>query len=211
MKRLLLAAIAACAVGAAAAAQAAVITPAYEYTDAALLTEGSAYTLGFAFSLGSAVTLDALGVWEDDLGHSHQVGIWDASNTLVASATVLSTDVVSGHFRWASVSPIVLAAGTYVIGAQYVGGSGGVFASDAQGVTTAPGFTWLGDRQTGGAGLNQPTYQNNNYGTNGIPYANLSFTGGGGGVPEPATWAMMIVGFGLAGAALRGRRTVTAA
>jgi hypothetical protein len=28
---------------------------------------------------------------------------------------------------------------------------------------------------------------------------------GGGAVPEPATWAMMIVGFGLAGAALRRR------
>lgn len=31
-----------------------------------------------------------------------------------------------------------------------------------------------------------------------------------GGVPEPATWAMMIAGFGLAGATLRRRRTVEA-
>lgn len=30
---------------------------------------------------------------------------------------------------------------------------------------------------------------------------------GTGGVPEPSTWAMMIVGFGLAGASLRRRRT----
>lgn len=34
---------------------------------------------------------------------------------------------------------------------------------------------------------------------------------GGVGVPEPTTWAMMISGFGLAGAALRRRRTVVAA
>jgi hypothetical protein len=33
----------------------------------------------------------------------------------------------------------------------------------------------------------------------------------GGGVPEPATWALMISGFGLAGAALRRRRTAVAA
>lgn len=32
-----------------------------------------------------------------------------------------------------------------------------------------------------------------------------------GGVPEPATWALMISGFGLAGAALRRRRAVAAA
>jgi hypothetical protein len=30
--------------------------------------------------------------------------------------------------------------------------------------------------------------------------------GAGGGVPEPATWAMMIIGFGMIGAALRRRR-----
>jgi hypothetical protein len=33
---------------------------------------------------------------------------------------------------------------------------------------------------------------------------------GGGAVPEPATWALMISGFGLAGSALRSRRRVTA-
>jgi hypothetical protein len=32
-----------------------------------------------------------------------------------------------------------------------------------------------------------------------------------GGVPEPATWALMIGGFGLAGASLRRRRAVTSA
>jgi hypothetical protein len=34
---------------------------------------------------------------------------------------------------------------------------------------------------------------------------------GGGAVPEPASWALMISGFGLAGAALRRRRTAVAA
>lgn len=30
--------------------------------------------------------------------------------------------------------------------------------------------------------------------------------GGPGGVPEPATWALLVVGFGTAGAAMRARR-----
>ena len=30
--------------------------------------------------------------------------------------------------------------------------------------------------------------------------------GGGGGVPEPATWAMMLIGFGIVGGAVRGRK-----
>jgi len=34
--------------------------------------------------------------------------------------------------------------------------------------------------------------------------------GGGGGVPEPAAWGMLIGGFGLAGAAMRTRRTKVA-
>jgi hypothetical protein len=37
-----------------------------------------------------------------------------------------------------------------------------------------------------------------------------AFTGGGGAVPEPASWAMLIAGFGLVGAVARRRRVVTA-
>ena len=34
----------------------------------------------------------------------------------------------------------------------------------------------------------------------------FSFTLPGGGVPEPATWAMMLIGFGIVGGAIRGRK-----
>lgn len=46
----------------------------------------------------------------------------------------------------------------------------------------------------------------------GLAYDDFSFTvdgGGTGGVPEPASWAMLIAGFGLMGGALRRRRTAT--
>jgi hypothetical protein len=41
--------------------------------------------------------------------------------------------------------------------------------------------------------------------------ATFTLVRGGSAVPEPATWAMMISGFGMAGVALRRRRTAVAA
>lgn len=49
---------------------------------------------------------------------------------------------------------------------------------------------------------------------NGQPFlaaVTTTFEGAVGGVPEPASWALMISGFGLAGAALRARRRLVAA
>lgn len=40
--------------------------------------------------------------------------------------------------------------------------------------------------------------------------SHLVFFGTPGGIPEPATWAMMIAGFGLTGAAMRRRKLATA-
>ena len=46
---------------------------------------------------------------------------------------------------------------------------------------------------------------------NSTDYEKLVFTNAGAVVPEPASWAMLIAGFGLVGAAARRRRAVTAA
>ncbi|WP_303810224.1 PEPxxWA-CTERM sorting domain-containing protein [Sandarakinorhabdus limnophila] len=42
-------------------------------------------------------------------------------------------------------------------------------------------------------------------------YEKLVFTNSGTVVPEPASWAMLIAGFGLVGAVARRRRAATAA
>ncbi len=39
---------------------------------------------------------------------------------------------------------------------------------------------------------------------------NFTFDGPGGGIPEPATWALMVFGFGITGAAMRSRRRAVA-
>jgi hypothetical protein len=57
-------------------------------------------------------------------------------------------------------------------------------------------------------GVDSGIYTNGGYGGGSAPTLQLT---SGAAVPEPATWAMMITGFGLAGATLRRRRTVAAA
>jgi hypothetical protein len=49
------------------------------------------------------------------------------------------------------------------------------------------------------------------YGQKGGSYAGTFNFGTSSAVPEPATWAMMIMGFGLAGVAMRRQRKVTVA
>ncbi len=45
----------------------------------------------------------------------------------------------------------------------------------------------------------------------GTQYRNYAFRADGGAVPEPATWGLMILGFGLSGVALRSRRRMAIA
>ena len=65
--------------GAAAPAQAGVITPAVQYTTITNDSDTRPFTLGYSFSLSGPVTVNALGVWDDGFGNSHQVGIWNSS------------------------------------------------------------------------------------------------------------------------------------
>jgi hypothetical protein len=194
------AAAVACLAVTAGAASAAVITPAYEFTNLTPLTDDRPFTLGFEFSLSSAETVSALGYTTVGFTSDQQVGIWNSSGTLLTSTTVTTADPVVGHFAWASIPSIVLGPGTYTIGGTY---ETGLFASGATGVSSIPGFTWIKDEQLYGSGLNLPTESYGSYGTDGIPQVDFSVGPATTGVPEPATWALMLVGVGMAGGALR--------
>ncbi|MEO9213998.1 MAG: PEPxxWA-CTERM sorting domain-containing protein [Caulobacteraceae bacterium] len=98
------------------------------------------------------------------------------------------------------VGTVALSAGTYYFAVQ---GVSSVFDTYlGQGVTNAGaaeshdgGVTW------------SPGYE----GIGGVSVELFGTGGGGGGVPEPATWAMMLIGFAGVGFAMRGRRTAATA
>ncbi len=176
---------------------AAAFVPVVEYSSSSTLTDSRPFTLGYQFTTSVSYDVNALAYWFDDLGHDHQVGIWDSTGTLIVSTTVLSADPVQDHFQYHSIPDTILAPGTYTIGGEFLGNND-PFPSDAIGVVTDPGFTWVTAEQLLGSGLNFPTNSFNGYGQNGILAANFSI--GSGTVPEPSTLLLVAAAFlGLRG------------
>lgn len=115
-------------------------------------------------------------------------------------------------------------AGTFLygLGMWNVGGDDRLVLSfyDAQNVlmesvTSSPSFGFFGIVNSAGASRAQVNFvEGNTYAPTDDwqTAARSSFDSGGAapGVPEPATWALMISGFGIAGAALRRRRATVA-
>jgi hypothetical protein len=164
---------------------------------------GATLTIGWLFSVDRDIAVTALGVFddfEDGLFFAAPVGIWDMQGQLLTSAVVPKDQLgaLQDGFRYTSIAPFHLKSGEhYVIGAFYAGD----FAA-----TLGPGE---------GAFNPHVHFEGNRFAnTNaflfpGMPDEEAPFAGPNfqaTGIPEPASWALMIAGFGLAGVALRGRR-----
>jgi hypothetical protein len=209
MKRLLLSALACAAL--AAPASAAIVTLDFEGI-ADLSPVGSFYAPDYIFSPATLALIDA------DAGGSGNFANEPSPNTVMffldASNAVL--DVTNGFTTGFSFfySSSTAASVTVYDGP---GGTGNVLATLnllAQGFDNCSGdpngsfcnWTAVGVLFSGtaysidfGGTANQTGFDNITFGSD--------KPGGGGTVPEPATWAMMILGFGLVGSAARRRRT----
>lgn len=194
-----------------------VATPAFADAPAVTVTgtpgalANGPYTLGYAFSTSQTFSVSGLGLFDadsDGLASAHDVGIWDAAGNLLASTTVgagASGSLVSG-FRFSSVTPFNILAGTYRVGAVFLDGSDFNFFGGDGVLTPATGVTFLSGAYANGATLADPTTL-----AGGAPAyigGNVLLGNPTAAVPEPATWGMMLLGFGAAGYAMRRRAKV---
>lgn len=153
-------------------------------------------TVGWIFETTQTVTISQLGIWDfqmDGLLADHQVGIFDASGNLLVETTVqagmaspLDGPVIGGgQWRYEDISPLMLAAGTYTIGALY--NNNDVFESDAEFVTTSPALIFGEERfNSEGDGFGFPTQS---VGRIGVFGPNFNFTG----IPEPNMSAIAVL------------------
>ena len=169
-------------------------------------------TVAMNFSVNTATTFNLLGVF--DAGSNGiigpvSVGVYNATTQLFVSPVVTFTNFAnSSAYATQRVTPFLLAAGNYQLAAWGFSGTDNNYNSifTANHPTSAITFGSLGGRLTA-------TSVAYSVGTPGdfatIMEQSATRYGAGtlGIVPEPATWAMMLSGFGMIGFAMRRRNT----
>ena len=163
------------------------------------------FTIGYVIAFASNVDVMTLGYVDVDgeatpLSQSHDLGIWDLSGNLLASASVAPDDAFRAGYRYADLAaPLGLVAGRYVIGG-FTGSDLEPFSVSK--ATTSPGVSVLAADELF---LPYPFVGNglfSSLGTLAFPdngyvefnwIANLEYDAVGG-VPEPSTLALLTLG-----------------
>lgn len=195
-------------VGSASFAQAAPLS-ALTFTGQIFSTATITSTRGYSFNVGNTgMVATHLSLWDrdgDGLDVAHEVGLWNPSGVLIASATIpagVAAPLVDG-FRIVDIPDVALPIGDgYVVGGLFVAPTLDNLAFGLTGIVTAPGITYVD-------GL----YINNGIASLTLPTTSLGSGFPGGSllvdtiaVPEPGTLALLGAGFAcLLGARCRRR------
>src|SRR5215472_5758227 len=192
------ASVAAAAVSITVASQASAATaPLWEWNSTGVAFTNGDWDLGQVFTANRTVEITALGYYDQGLldggaGFSgdHAVALYDSIGNLLASASVSSADAGIGHFRFARLqSPVFLTQGqTYTLNGQSGGDN---YAFNDTGWAANSDISYVGYNYAFGAGDSfQGTWTANVGISDGFHGPNALVVA----VPEPATWAMMLIG-----------------
>ncbi|MEO0442022.1 MAG: PEPxxWA-CTERM sorting domain-containing protein [Pseudomonadota bacterium] len=164
-------------------------------------------TVGWSFVANSDLTVTDLGWFSpsgNDLNSSHTVGIWNLAGLLLGSATIDPGAVDGTGYRYVSSSPFILSSGQqYVIGGNISDSDDDQYVTFADSVDTDPLISFAG---TAVSPIGSGFAFANDINANGVGRFGANFQFLPGAVPEPATWAFMIFGFGAIGGAMRRQR-----
>lgn len=181
-------------------AQLAVCDSLYSFNGANQTYSDDPLTLGFAFTANSSFEVDSLG-WFDATGggffSQHTVGIFDSTGNLLTSTTLSTgtSDPLIEGFRYGSITPITLAAGTeYILAGTSGGRSDNWTVNDSvNGFTVNPAFT-IGQNAalfSPGASLVDPSTHFSDY----LVYAGPNFQGrvaiADTATPEPKSFLLV--------------------
>ena len=159
--------------------------------DPSALNQGFQATLGYEFTLSRAYTIRALGVYDsgdDGLANNHTVDVWDSNQNIVATGFIPSGSVaiLSAHFRYMPISPVVLLPGTYVIGSDSGDTDPWTYTYNPAHFALTSGATFIEDRYAVSGPLVYPTASVCPNGECGAQFGpNMSDT------PEPGTLGLL--------------------
>ncbi|THD57485.1 PEPxxWA-CTERM sorting domain-containing protein [Phenylobacterium sp.] len=176
-------------------------------------------SLTFSASTGATVTVNG-GNYNDADGAGSVSGEFNTGANGISGITTSTAGFLAGTFVSGSPSPTAPTALDFSGGTSFASLSpllqqaffiGDGLTGDATGATQTfyvpTGATTLFLGLTDACGYSgAPSCFSDNFGSFSVTTARVATGAGMGGVPEPASWALMIAGFGGAGAALRQRR-----
>lgn len=186
--------------------------PAMSFTSSAFNSTSITSTRGYSFDVVApgGVWVTGLSFFDeggDGLAQSHDVGLWSANGSLLASITIpAGTSApldVNGLFRIGDIADIFLPTGTgYVVGATFLVNSPDRQAQNFTGLSMDPAIAYTGSR-----------FINNNVPSLTFPASGNPINGYPGGsfelssvsTPEPTSLALLATGF--LGMVYRRRRT----